>query len=110
MANKLNQWRSNKRYAAKLNLLAKVHRAIEPQLEKARQAFDYLENRRKDFAGYVTNHADGHYSNDVYQLADSTRQEPADLASLNDSRFALLVRAQELNEQARQERLKGQFD
>jgi len=42
MANKLNQWKANKTYRAKQNLLAHIHAAIAPQLAAMQHADDLL--------------------------------------------------------------------
>ena len=89
-------------------LLAKIHLEIAPKLEALRKADDFIENRRKDFAGYVTNHEEGHYNGHVYTTSDSNSQEP-DLAKENDSRFALLIRAQELKQEQINNQLREDF-
>lgn len=90
-------------------LLASIHEEIKPKIEAEQKAWDYIENRRKDFAGYVTNHEDGHYISHVYTMADSSSQEP-DLAKENDEKFAMIVRCQELKEQQIKEKISEDFN
>jgi len=51
MANKLNQYKANKAYHAKLNLLAKVTREIAPALVAMRRADDLLERCTRQSMG-----------------------------------------------------------
>mgnify|MGYP001439524640 CR=1 FL=1 len=40
--NRLNQWRAEKTYKAKQNLLVNIHKAIAPELEAMRKADDFF--------------------------------------------------------------------
>lgn len=53
--NRLNQWRADKSYKAKENLLAHIHNAIAPELEAMRRADDILDRtlRGNEFQGYA---------------------------------------------------------
>ena len=83
-------------------LRLQIELEIKPKLEAMREAEDFIQNRRGEFQGYVTNHEDGHYSN-VYSLADSNRAFEPDLANENDARFACIVESQKIVENKRKE-------
>ena len=67
--NRLAQWRAEKTYKAKVNLLANIHKAIAPELEAMRKADDILERtiRGNEFQGYVN--LPGCSRMDVYTIA-----------------------------------------
>jgi hypothetical protein len=74
MANKLKQWRNEKRYAAKLNLLSKITREVLPALEASRRADDILDRCTRVTLG-VTSQG---YSN----MAGSSRLEVHTIGNL----------------------------
>lgn len=53
--NRLNQWRAEKSYKAKQNLLAHIHKAIAPELDAMRKADDLLDRtlRGYELQGYI---------------------------------------------------------
>jgi hypothetical protein len=87
-------------------LLAKIHLEIAPKLEALRKADDFIENRRKDFVGYVTNHEEGHYNGHVYSIGKETEEN---LAFANSPEFALVVYAQKMKENITKEKIAEDF-
>ncbi len=83
-------------------LLASIHEEIRPKLEAMREAEDFIQNRRGEFQGYVTNHADGHYNGHVYSMGKET--EP-NLAFENSPEFALVIHSQKMKEEQTKERV-----
>lgn len=90
-------------------LLEQIHLEIAEKLEVMHKADDFLENRRHEGQGFIFNHSDSHYSSHIYKMADANSQEPTDLGKLNDPRFALVVRCQELAEKQQEERINEDF-
>lgn len=87
-------------------LMAQIHEEIRPKLEALRESQDFLENRRGEFQGYVTDHSNGHYNGHVYGMGKDT--EP-NLAFENSPEFALVVHAQKMKEEQTKERLNEDF-
>jgi hypothetical protein len=90
MPNKLNQWRNEKAYRAKLNLLAKIKKQVAPELDAMRKADDLLERctvaslgiEKQGYSCLVGDKYNGH----VYSMGTME----SDLASANDSFSPLL--------------------
>lgn len=100
-----DKWLADKRYAAKLNLLAKIHRTIDPILIKSREAEEFLNNNRHENQNFVFDL--GKYITEGHSMGKDT--EP-NLAFENDERFALLVRSQQLREKQVEEKLAEDFN
>jgi hypothetical protein len=97
--NALKRYLNAKRYVAKLNLLARIHTEIEPQLAALRKADDLLngtnqESRGIENQGFTFDLAK--YSANAYRLIESPRMD-APLERANDDwqivRGSAMVRA-----------------
>lgn len=86
MANKLNQWRAQKQYSAKLNLLAHIHAEVEPILTESRKADSLLDNCTKGRPASGVNETETG-SLDKYSKVYTLRpcSQLGDLAGENDS-------------------------
>ena len=83
-------------------LMAQIHEEIRPKLEAMREAEDFIQNRRGEFQGYVTNHEGGHYTGHVYGMGQET--EP-NLAFENSPEFALVIHSQKMKENITKEKI-----
>ena len=86
-----DKWLNGKKYRAKLNLLAKIHKLVDPIVEAQIRAFDYLDGAS------VKEHA--YYVDKSSSLLDKVRglgvMEPS-LAAYNNIGYRLTT--QEVNE------------
>lgn len=90
MANKFNQYKQAKRYQAKQNMLAKIHREIAPELDAMRRADAILDNCTKGRPETGRNETEAG-SLDKYNVSYRMGTIPGSLARENDNFASLRV-------------------